>query len=278
MAHLSMSRSLPWILHNRSAEGNLLGRWRLSEVSTGSRITWSGEPSLFDKASSIGPQSPLLHDQPHSLEKTQSQRDSFPIMLKSPAAILPGVAIKVFAGLRTAELFSLDWNEVSESEIIVKGAKAKTRRECEIDVAAGGFFRTFSRGSCRPQRASPGYWRPFLASARPVESASLRINAMQTRLACPVGASAVLLCPGNGFASRLGVTAPMRHVDGRQMEPILSMPLGTHSNTDRLAKSSCFQLISFPIKRSNAFHAHRRDARSRNDARSSIAAAYGVFE
>ena len=49
------------------------------------------------------------------------------LLLKSAAPILPGIAIKVFAGLRTAELFSLDWNEVSENEIIVKGAKAKTR-------------------------------------------------------------------------------------------------------------------------------------------------------
>lgn len=32
---------------------------------------------------------------------------------------------QLFAGLRTAELWSLDWSEVSESEIIVKGIKGK---------------------------------------------------------------------------------------------------------------------------------------------------------
>jgi site-specific recombinase XerD len=44
------------------------------------------------------------------------------LLENSPVAILPGITIKVFAGLRTAELLSLDWNEVSENEIIVKGA------------------------------------------------------------------------------------------------------------------------------------------------------------
>jgi len=34
------------------------------------------------------------------------------LLLNSPIAILPGISIKVFAGL--GELFSLDWNEVCE--------------------------------------------------------------------------------------------------------------------------------------------------------------------
>jgi integrase len=57
------------------------------------------------------------------------------LLENSPVAILPGITIKVFAGLRTAELFSLDWNEVSENEIIVKGAKAKTRQRRVVNIS-----------------------------------------------------------------------------------------------------------------------------------------------
>ncbi len=48
---------------------------------------------------------------------------------------LPGVCIKLFAGLRTSELLALDWSEVSASEIIVRGAKAKTRQRRIVTIS-----------------------------------------------------------------------------------------------------------------------------------------------
>jgi len=52
-----------------------------------------------------------------------------------PDTILPGVCIKLFAGLRTSELLTLDWNEISESEIIVQGLKAKTRQRRVVTIS-----------------------------------------------------------------------------------------------------------------------------------------------
>ncbi len=52
-----------------------------------------------------------------------------------PKNILPGAAIKIFSGLRTSELLSLDWAQVTETEIIVKGRNAKTRQRRVVTIS-----------------------------------------------------------------------------------------------------------------------------------------------
>ena len=49
-------------------------------------------------------------------------------------AVLAGIAIKTFAGLRTSELLKLDWSDVDTGQIIVKAAHAKTRRRRVVTV------------------------------------------------------------------------------------------------------------------------------------------------
>ena len=57
------------------------------------------------------------------------------LLAACPDAFLPGVCLKLFAGLRTSELLSLDWSEVSASEIVVRGAKAKTRQRRIVAIS-----------------------------------------------------------------------------------------------------------------------------------------------
>ena len=51
-------------------------------------------------------------------------------------AILPGVAVGLFAGLRRSEICSLDWNEVNLAErtLVVLGKKAKTRQRRVVSI------------------------------------------------------------------------------------------------------------------------------------------------
>jgi integrase len=57
------------------------------------------------------------------------------LLAACPDAFLPGVCLKLFAGLRTSELLSLDWSEVSASEIVIRGAKAKTRQRRIVAIS-----------------------------------------------------------------------------------------------------------------------------------------------
>jgi integrase len=57
------------------------------------------------------------------------------LLLACPEPFLPGVCIKLFAGLRTSELLALDWSQVSETEIIVRGLKAKTRQRRVVTIS-----------------------------------------------------------------------------------------------------------------------------------------------
>ncbi len=103
------------------------------------------------------------------------------LLLKSPVDILPGIAIKVFAGLRTAELFSLDWNEVSENEIIVKGAKAKTRQRRVICISDN------LRAWLNPHRKTSGpitlltgrHWHQALGEAAQTAKAPMSMNILR---------------------------------------------------------------------------------------------------
>jgi site-specific recombinase XerD len=49
--------------------------------------------------------------------------------------VLLGIAIKTFAGLRTSELLTLDWNDVTEERIVVQARHAKTRRRRVVTVS-----------------------------------------------------------------------------------------------------------------------------------------------
>ncbi len=72
-----------------------------------------------------------------------------------PDSILPGVAIKVFCGLRTSEMLALDWAQVSETEIIVKGQNAKTRQRRVISISEN------LQEWLKPYRKTEGRVAPF---------------------------------------------------------------------------------------------------------------------
>ncbi len=81
------------------------------------------------------------------------------LLAACPDAFLPGVCLKLFAGLRTSELLSLDWSEVSASEIVVRGAKAKTRQR-RIAAISENLAAWLQR-----QRKPSGRVAPFLQNA-----------------------------------------------------------------------------------------------------------------
>ena len=77
-------------------------------------------------------------EKPSALDREVSAltpQDSSKLLAACPNAFLPGVCLKLFAGLRTSELLSLDWNEVSASEIVIRGAKAKTRQRRIVAIS-----------------------------------------------------------------------------------------------------------------------------------------------
>jgi integrase len=76
-----------------------------------------------------------------------------------PDAFLPGVCLKLFAGLRTSELLSLDWSEVSTSEIVIRGAKAKTRQRRIVAISEN------LAAWLQPLRRPSGRVVPFLQNA-----------------------------------------------------------------------------------------------------------------
>jgi integrase len=45
------------------------------------------------------------------------------------------LAIKLFAGLRTSELFQLDWANVKESQIVIEAKTAKTRKRRVVSIS-----------------------------------------------------------------------------------------------------------------------------------------------
>jgi integrase len=50
--------------------------------------------------------------------------------------ILPGLAIKFFAGLRSTEVRGLDWSDITATHVIVRAANAKTRSRRAVDISA----------------------------------------------------------------------------------------------------------------------------------------------
>jgi integrase len=82
------------------------------------------------------------------------------ILAATPQKFLPSVAIAAFAGLRSAEIFRLDWSEVhlDRGHIVVAAEKAKTasRRIVPIVPALGAWLATCKN---RKGRVSPDYAR-----------------------------------------------------------------------------------------------------------------------
>ena len=81
------------------------------------------------------------------------------LLATCPDAFLPGICLKLFAGLRTSELLSLDWSEVSASEILVRGAKAKTRQRRIVALSEN------LAAWLQPLRKPSGCVAPFLQNA-----------------------------------------------------------------------------------------------------------------
>lgn len=101
-------------------------------------------------------------ERPSALDREVSMlspEDAAKFLNACPDEFLPGVCFKLFAGLRTSELLSLDWNEVSASEIIVRGAKAKTRQRRIVSISAN------LAAWLRPHRKPSGPVAPFLQNA-----------------------------------------------------------------------------------------------------------------
>ena len=78
------------------------------------------------------------------------------LLNRCPENILPGAAIKIFSGLRTSELLSLDWAQVTETEIVVKGQNAKTRQRRVITISEN------LQAWLKPHRQASGRVAPFI--------------------------------------------------------------------------------------------------------------------
>ena len=101
-------------------------------------------------------------EKPSELEREVSAltpEDSSKLLAACPDAFLAGVCLKLFAGLRTSELLVLDWSEISASEIVIRGAKAKTRQRRIVAISEN------LAAWLQPLRKRSGRVAPFLQNA-----------------------------------------------------------------------------------------------------------------
>ena len=79
---------------------------------------------------------PILDDRPVGILTVEQARGLLRVARENDPAMLPALAIGLFAGLRRSELFALDWAEISHEHrtIEVKGIKAKTRQRRLVSV------------------------------------------------------------------------------------------------------------------------------------------------
>lgn len=98
-----------------------------------------------------------------------------------PKQIVPGVAIKVFSGLRTSELLSLDWAQVTDSEIIVKGRNAKTRQRRVIAISENlqAWLRPFRQAEGRVAPFNRRNWHLLFSQAGSEAGVELPINVLR---------------------------------------------------------------------------------------------------
>jgi len=89
--------------------------------------------------------------------------------------------LKLFAGLRTSELLSLDWSEISVSEIVIRGAKAKTRQRRIVPISENlaAWLQTCRQPSGRVAPFLQNAWHRSLETI--AESASLTSAVITSR-------------------------------------------------------------------------------------------------
>jgi integrase len=79
---------------------------------------------------------PILEDRPVGILKIKETVALLTAALKYESAMIPAVAIGLFAGIRRSELTALDWSEINlaQGTIEVRGSKAKTRQRRIVHV------------------------------------------------------------------------------------------------------------------------------------------------
>jgi site-specific recombinase XerD len=86
----------------------------------------------------------MLRDPLAGVERPRADANDTEIITPGQAAallaaasrdILPSLAIKLFTGLRSTEVYRLDWQDVTETHVIVRAANAKTRSRRVIEIA-----------------------------------------------------------------------------------------------------------------------------------------------
>lgn len=56
------------------------------------------------------------------------------LFVHCPADLMPLLALKIFAGLRTSELLRLEWSQIGKAEVIVQARQSKTRKRRVITI------------------------------------------------------------------------------------------------------------------------------------------------
>ncbi len=112
---------------------------------------------------------------------TLSPTEVAQLLKHCPKNILPGVAIKIFSGLRTSEVLSLDWAQVTETEIIVKGQSAKTRQRRVITISENlqAWLYPYRQASGRVAPFIRRNWHLLLAQAASEAGVQLPINVLR---------------------------------------------------------------------------------------------------
>jgi integrase len=79
---------------------------------------------------------PILEDRPVGILKINAAVALLQAALKHERAMVPAVAIGLFAGIRRSELTALDWSEIdlAAGTIEVRGSKAKTRQRRIVHI------------------------------------------------------------------------------------------------------------------------------------------------
>ncbi len=106
------------------------------------------------------------------------------------------LAIKFFAGLRTSELFELDWSNVTNGQLVVKAAHAKTRQRRSVTIAdnlAKWLHRYLGQGSVALQRDN-AWHRSLQALQESVTARRQMVNSSAPVFALPSNVARHCFC------------------------------------------------------------------------------------
>jgi integrase len=56
------------------------------------------------------------------------------LFVHCPADLMPSLALKIFAGLRTSELLRLEWSHIGKAEVIIQAGQSKTRKRRFVTI------------------------------------------------------------------------------------------------------------------------------------------------